>query len=288
FVMMYYNRKDYSVYSFPALLSVFEQKGFIKEEDSIDLLIKLMNQSEKGIRHLLTTYLSNKDSECMLTHKEKFSSDNYNVDYFELPMGHINQLEHEFIFDYFFNRLGRSNLINFYEIKQLLESKHSYELIQILIHCSIEVLDVPKERLAFFDKLEIRTRVNKDEKTDDKYIPFEYGNIHLKDMDYIKIAGITHLELASYTDGWHNSLPYTELFSLFLKEELTTDILKIIHNAFYARVPRINILANYRLMPGNIAELLDMIDLEIDWDRIYTSFCTYLDVSMIEYPEMKN
>ncbi|HAK1573942.1 TPA: hypothetical protein H1082_002897, partial [Listeria monocytogenes] len=83
---------------------------------------------------------------------------------------------------------------------------------------SIEVLDVPKERLAFFDKLEIRTRVNKDEKTDDKYIPFEYGNIHLKDMDYIKIAGITHLELASYTDGWHNSLPYTELFSLFLKE----------------------------------------------------------------------
>ncbi|HDA9556727.1 TPA: hypothetical protein O5565_003006, partial [Listeria innocua] len=154
-------------------------------------------------------------------------------------------------------------------IKQLLESKHSYELIQILTHCSIEVSNVPKERLAFFDKLEIRTRVNNDEENDDKYIPFENGNIHLEDMSYIKIAGLTHLELASFTDGWHNSLPYTELFSLFPKKELTRDVLKIIHNAFYAKVPRINILANYQLIPGNIVELLDMIDLEIDWDRIY-------------------
>ncbi|EGP9241150.1 hypothetical protein I0699_002836, partial [Listeria monocytogenes] len=78
------------------------------------------------------------------------------------------------------------------------------------------------------------------------------------------------------------------LFSLFPKKELTTDVLKIIHNAFYAKVPRINILANYQLIPGNIVELLDMIDLEIDWDRIYNSFCIYLDVSMIECPEMKN
>ncbi|MBC1395159.1 hypothetical protein HB785_02995 [Listeria welshimeri] len=288
FVMMYYNRKDYSVYSFPALLSVFEQKGFIREEDSIDLLIKLMNQSEKGIRHLLTTYLSSKDSECMLTHKEKFSSDNYYVDYFELPKGHINQLEREFIFDYFFNRLRRSNSISFYEIKQLLESKHRYDLIQILTYNSIEISNVPSERLAFFDDLGIRARIIEDKKTDEKYIPFENGNIHLEDMDYIKSTGITYLELASYTDGWHNSLPYIELFSLFPKKELTTDVFKIIHNAFYAKVPRINILANYQLIPGNIVELLDMIDLEIDWDRIYNSFCIYLDVSMIECPEMKN
>ncbi|MBC1474073.1 hypothetical protein HB852_05555 [Listeria grandensis] len=288
FVMMYYNRKDYSVYSFPALLSIFEQKGFIKESESIDLLIKLMNQSEKGIRHILTTYLSNKESEIMLTHKDKFSTENYNVNYFDLPQGHIDQLEREFIFAYFFKSLGRSNLISFYEIKQLLESKHSDKLIQIINNYNIEIFDVPKQRLAFFDGLGIRTRVNKDEKTGDKYIPFEHGNIHLKDMEYIESAGMTYLELASYTDGWHNSLPYTELFAHFSKEELTSNILIILHNVLNAKVPRLDILASYTLLPGNVIKLFYEIELDVNWDRIYASFCTYLDVSLIQYHEMKN
>ncbi|EAD0598061.1 hypothetical protein AWC69_04430 [Listeria monocytogenes] len=35
----------------------------------------------------------------------------------------------------------------------------------------------------------------------------------------------------------------------------------------------------------HIVELLDMIDLEIDWDRIYNSFCIYMDISIIEQYE---
>lgn len=283
FIMMYYNRKDYSVYSLPILLRLLEKKAFIEENDSIDLLIKLMIQSEKGIRHLLTTYLSEKDSEVMLRNKDKFSFEDQNVNYFELPVAHLNKLDTSFIRKYFLKNLNVDNSISYYEVRFLLDSKHSHEFIQILTHYNIEVFNVPKKRFAFFDELGIRARVKEDEKTGDKYIPFKHGNIHPDDIDYIESAEITYLELASYTDGWHNSLPYIELFGLFPKAALTTDILNIIHKALYAKIPGIDMLADYKLLPGNILVLLDKIDIEIDWDRMYSSFCTYMDISMIEH-----
>ncbi|MFP3359269.1 hypothetical protein R0K17_18195, partial [Planococcus sp. SIMBA_143] len=58
---MYYNRKDYSVYTLDSALMVFEKLGFLKEITSIDILRKVMNQSEKGIRHLLGSYIDMKD-----------------------------------------------------------------------------------------------------------------------------------------------------------------------------------------------------------------------------------
>ena len=57
---MYYNRKDYSVFTIDEALLTFESKKLINLKQSFTIIDKLINQSEKGISHLLTSYLNKK------------------------------------------------------------------------------------------------------------------------------------------------------------------------------------------------------------------------------------
>ena len=61
---MYGQRKDYSVYTIEDALIIFEEKGLIQEKESIELIHRLMVQSEKGIRHLMSSYINKKGTEC--------------------------------------------------------------------------------------------------------------------------------------------------------------------------------------------------------------------------------
>ena len=60
---MYHQRKDYSVMTIDTALCVFEKHGLIDAMDSICIINKLMKQSEKGISHLLSSYLNTKGTE---------------------------------------------------------------------------------------------------------------------------------------------------------------------------------------------------------------------------------
>lgn len=57
---MYQQRKDRSVYTIEKALIIFEKKGLISYRESLEVIFRLMNQSEKGIRHLMTSYINTK------------------------------------------------------------------------------------------------------------------------------------------------------------------------------------------------------------------------------------
>ena len=60
---MYFNHKDYSVYSIDTALIVFEKKELIQEGESFKIITELMDRSDDGISHLLTSYANGKGTE---------------------------------------------------------------------------------------------------------------------------------------------------------------------------------------------------------------------------------
>ena len=89
---MYGHRKDYSVYSIDDALIIFEEKGMVKEEDSVEVICKLMTQSEKGIRHLISSYINKKGPECTkrLIQKGCFRDPSFQADIFDFLPENIN------------------------------------------------------------------------------------------------------------------------------------------------------------------------------------------------------
>ena len=96
---MYGHRKDYSVYSIDDALIIFEEKGMVKEEDSVEVICKLMTQSEKGIRHLISSYINKKGPECTkrLIQKGCFRDPSFQADIFDLLPENINCFPKQYI-----------------------------------------------------------------------------------------------------------------------------------------------------------------------------------------------
>lgn len=63
FWVMYQMRKDYSVYNIDDALIAFERYGQVEDLHSLEIIKRLMRQSEKGIRHLMSSYINAKPYE---------------------------------------------------------------------------------------------------------------------------------------------------------------------------------------------------------------------------------
>ena len=85
FYTMYFNRKDSTVSDMDDALVVFEEKTGLDEMDSVNLIEAVMEQSEKGIRHLLTDYLNRKEPKFIerLLKKGHFNHDIVNIFHLE-------------------------------------------------------------------------------------------------------------------------------------------------------------------------------------------------------------
>ena len=78
--------KDYSVYTIDNALIVFEKEKLIDEDESFKIISRLMEQSEKGIFHLLTSYVNQKDDLYIkkLIKRRYFSDSNNAIRFWEL------------------------------------------------------------------------------------------------------------------------------------------------------------------------------------------------------------
>ena len=83
---VYYQCKDYSVYTIDNALIVFEKEKLIDEDESFKIISRLMEQSEKGIFHLLTSYVNQKDDLYIkkLIKRRYFSDSNNAIRFWEL------------------------------------------------------------------------------------------------------------------------------------------------------------------------------------------------------------
>ena len=286
FWTMYYNRKDYSVYKLDVALRIFEKLGYLNELESIEIIRKVMNQSEKGIRHLLTSYI-NMGEESLIDKLETlgaFDDKDFPIDIFDLMPDKINCIDSEHITRSLFETLSYNRYdktINYEEIVKPLKSNYSNYILEVIAIYDYKIKGSIEDQKI---KNKIKTKgieIIEEERTKFEYIPFEHGYIHESDIEYIKKNKIGYFEVSKYPDGWYSCLPYIDVYSIYDINEIRYNYLKIIHNAIYAKVFDREYIGNWYLLIGNIPGFLKKYGIEIDWDIMFDTFKWFLEDSMI-------
>lgn len=288
FWVMYQMRKDYSVYNIDDALIAFEKHGQVEDLHSLEIIKRLMRQSEKGIRHLMSSYIDAKPYEFTekLSQKNYFLSVDCPIDIFDLDAEHINYCTKKQFKDTVYQLLRNyyhTRSINYWEIKSPLHSNYRELLIDALVYHDFSVYgDGMDEKIRIrLEKAGINCSECDGEKPVSPYVPFEYGHIHEKDSDYIRENNIHYLEVAKYIDGNYFCFPYVKIFMQYNHDKIRNDYLQIIHIAMFAKIVSIRRIGSWNLFLGNIPEFLDALEIDVDWEKLYKIFLQYLDISMI-------
>ena len=275
FLNMYIFSKDHSVITLERALLTFERHGCINECDSVKLIKNTMQKSEDGIRGLLTSYLNQKPPEFI----EKIDRywDKLNINIENLSYNRINFISpHNVARDL---KYVLSSHTDYNSIKELLNSKYKYDLLNILQYSQIIITNVPVESIDVFKNNNITFEISEDVKEENN----ENRNYLIEtDLESIKQKKIDYLELSYFTDYYHNVLPYMDFFRIYNPEKLRKDCLKIIHNVISAKERYFNEYAaiQYNCL-GNIPYLLDMINYDVEWKTLFKIMITYLEESSI-------
>ena len=275
YYFMYYNRKDYSLYKLPLALIIFYRKEYIHLDECIKILDNSMEMSEKGIRTIMTDFynlLSNEEFELA----KKYWNDKIILT--DLDAEKINLLSEEIVVSYFMKHVIGYHMsfrdVDYNDIYNLLKSKYSKRIVDLLkfYYFKIDSIDVYDFDFKRYHKK-------------DNYTPksFEERNfVYENDADKLKEYNVSCTELAKCVDGWHNTLPYVELFDIYSIEDIKDKIHVIIYNSCFS-YKIFNMYANRSEMLGNYLMLLDRYSiLEVDWDKLYSCFLNFLNLSLIK------
>lgn len=288
---MYAQRKDYSVDTIDVALCTYERAGLIDESDSIEIICRLMGQSEKGIRHLLTSYIDLKGLECVkrLVKSEKIFDIESQVDFFEIDPENINCLPENII------RKRLINLIDHYswdeyidggEVRNVLRSNYAKLICNVLSSLDKKVKGgLDDEETAVLNEHGIEYIREHEMDVKKAYSPFRDGCIGREDFDYIKENNISIIECSRYADGWYTCLPYVDLYELFDIKEVKERYLEIVHNALFAKVIRGKHIGNWSNILGNIPAFLEKYEVNVDWKQLLTIMLRFMDLSVIYYPD---
>lgn len=285
FYSMYFNRKDYTVSNIDYALIVFEEKTDLNEMDSFNLIEAVMEQSEKGIRHLLTDYLNRKEPEFIerLLQKRDFNHDI--VDIFDLEPKKIDYFSLDDIdqrmtriFDY--NR--HDHKIKYHAVANGLKSKYGNSIRDLIDFFKFSLEGVPKNEIRLVNGVKYTLLEDEESKDKKTRLPFKDGHISTDDLPYIIENKIECTEIAKYTDGWYHAFSYMELFEHYDSDELNEKCLTIIHNAMFSRVSiDFDFFGTWNYFLGNIPVFLNMIDYDIEWDKLFDLFVEFLQQSSI-------
>lgn len=282
---MYYNRKDYTVYTLPDALKIFYDLGIIDLEECINIIHNAQEMSEKGIRHILYEFINmlKKEDIQNLKGKDFFSNDSiYKIWINDLNCDIIECMDEDYVIEQLGNVLSRhirSQLIDFYEINNIMKTKYKDFVLLFLQHWRIKLYDVPED----FKNDGYNINIEYKEK-EGKYIigeHFRKGYLDDEDYEYIKSTGISHIELSKYLDGWHSKFSVISLYDMFEKEILRVDLLKIIYTTLKYGKTDIQYDGDYNHYLGNIPKFLYRIDYKVEWKKIYNIMKEFLNISLI-------
>lgn len=275
YYFMYHYRKDYSIYKLPLALIIFYRKKYINLEDCIKILDVSMEMSEKGIRTIMTDFYN------LLTYEEYELAKmfwNKKIILEDLEPKKIDLLDETKVMEYFMEHVVKYHIysrnIEYSDLRNLLESKYFKRIINVLKYYNFEIDSINVSNFKF----------DKYKKKDDYTLKnFEERDYIVKgDSENLKQNCISSIELAKYVDGWHNTLPYVELFDIYDIEDIQKNINDIVHNACFSyRI--FNMYANRNEMLGNYLMLLDRYSIStINWDNLFICFLDFLSLSLIK------
>ena len=230
---MYGQRKDYSVYTIEDALIIFEEKGLIQEKESIELIHRLMVQSEKGIRHLMSSYINKKGTECTkrLIQDGYFSRQDFEADIFDLLPENINcftkqQIKLRLDEMMFYHRISKT--VEYRDICNVFESDYCNMMIDALEYFEYSILGTVEEDLIEQKITERGIKyIGRKENEEKEYVPFDGGYIHEEDGNYIKENSVKASEIARYVDGWYSCLPFPQFYNICDLTEEKEDYLNI-------------------------------------------------------------
>ncbi len=281
---MYYQRKDYSVYTIGKALIIFEKEGLIDEDESVKIISRLMKQSEKGITHLLTNYVNQKGASFLTKLIQKgYHLYDDSICFWELDAPLLECFDKENMAKQLTELLKvhyHSKYIEFKDIANVMQSKYKNMILDGIEYFEYSILSPTKDLWEELDSRSINYLVDKNE-TKTEYVPLNYGCIHEDDFSYIEKEGIDYIEVAQYTDGQYSCLAYVDVFSLFSKDDIQNNYSEILYEAIFARCPEKTYIGNWYLLIGNIIEFLRKYEVNVDYAKLYDIFIMFLDVSMI-------
>ena len=194
----------------------------------------------------------------------------------DLDPAKINLIKKRIVFsDFFENILGyhsSSRDLSFSEIKSLIKSTFGYEIIDIIRRANFNVDGNMAQSIDF------ETYSPKEDYEKKKFTERDW--IYEDDEQELLDNNISCSELAKYTDGWENSLPYVNLFAIYEKNEVQDNMKNIIVNASFNVLNKYGNYTRY-LMLGNVLKILYEYDYnKVNWDQLYSSFITFVEFSI--------
>lgn len=290
---MYVQRKDYSVHTLDTALILFEEAGLLSESDSIEILNRLIDQSEKGIRLLLSSYINAKGEECtrrLMKTGKLFDSD-FNADILDLSPENLNCLSKSHIISritevLYYHRYSKTLEIS--DMKNVLMSDYCDSVLEMLRRNDYSFIgSASGETIAKIKAygINITERSDGEEK---EYVPFEHGYIHDADLAYIQENNIPLEECVKYADGWLSCMPLLALFEMHDASLFKENCLGILHDAIFARVVDRQYIGNWYNLIGYIPKFLRICDMDIDWNRMFEILKNFFDYSLIYYPTQQD
>lgn len=280
--IMYFFRKDYTVINIYRALDLFEQKKQVHCHTSFEILKSFMERSEKGIRHIFTSYLINKDT--------KFWEDNINqirkyMDYIRIDELKPEQLKY-FNVDEVLHQVRRSvgSAIRYDDIVNIMYSIHKESLIILLTIHKFEVIEVDKSDKEFIkelDKHNILYTLHEDNKN---YIDEDnqtYKYLKESNLKYYIDNGYLAEQVADMVDGNLCCLPYPEIFGYFKDINWNDEYMHILHRSLYSKTEYIDINGLWFGLLSNILEFLNIIDVNVKWDKLYNIFNEFVYLSLL-------
>ena len=286
----YYQRKDHSLYSLYTALPIFEKKGYIEMYDSLSLINKIQDVSEKGYKGLLADYILEKSPEVIEKILEYYHPSNLSISWFLLPSEYINVLP-----DLVYN-IEKSNQIRFHrtsrkipydEIENLLDSNRLNQFKNDLTFHRYSI-DIEEKNPAIkkLKSLKIPYQTYKDQNYSSKEFSvlssLDQGILNDKNKELILIQQLKSYEVAAYSDGYYAALSNIELFQVFGKEDIKTNIKQILFNSIVSRLRSIDHFHILWPFPGNVIKLLDDNEVVDDFERLFQSFTVFLNMSMFD------
>jgi hypothetical protein len=287
---MYHERKDYSVINLDVALKAFEEKKLILEDESYQIIVFTQSMSEKGIRHLLNSYIEYHTPEILLTILDHYDIEDLQISLFDLPKQFIDSFS-ERTFHFAMEKLLRYNhyykTIDFAEIENTFYSK-MWEKIVIILKITkyrIKILESHPliDELKNYDII-LELETSKDDKSEykmDSIERYNRGILDSEDIDFVKENKLAITEVAGYTNGYYSLFSDLNIFKIYEKEEVRKNVQNILYNAILGKIRSVNMYGNVYYFVGNIPRFLIDFDIDENFNELYSSFRKFLELSLL-------
>jgi hypothetical protein len=288
FWVKYFQRKDYSLLSVPRAFKVFEKDGFVSLKDCCTVINQVQDISEKGYRGLFNDFIVLYPPSIIETIGKDFDLLDLRILWFQLPTEYINVLP-DHVFSHALIELLRyhysTKTMEFNEVENLIDSKWNNELRNVLSYHKFSIQINSKN--PFYKRLTSEGfKIINVEKEDQFYSSnekslerYHQGILNVGDMQFIKANIKSPQEFAGFTNGYYATLADLEIYELFDPEEIRKNIKTILYNAILGKVNNHNLNPSLYYFPGNVLQLIDSYNVEVNRKELFESFKKFIELS---------